>query len=100
VVSGTLLSLLDEFKDVILGNNAVGKKAVYGVQLFLISFQGGVWFENISVRTTEPSGVEKHHAAADVLEARRAEGECGESACIDAGDFLEVDYDFLAPRVQ
>ena len=73
----TLLSLLDEFKDVISWNNAVREKAVYGVYLFLVSFQDGVGFRDISDRMIEPAGVEKHHPAADVVEARCAEGKCG-----------------------
>jgi hypothetical protein len=53
------------------------RKAVYGVYLFLISFQDGVGFQDISDRTIGPAEVEKHHAAADVVEESRAEGECG-----------------------
>jgi hypothetical protein len=76
-VLSDVLSLLDEFKDVIGSNNAVGKKSFYGVYLFLISFQDGVAFQHFGNRAIGAAGVEKHHTAADVVEESRAESECG-----------------------
>jgi hypothetical protein len=43
---------------------------------------------------------ELNQPAAHAVEARRAEGECGESALIDAGDFFEVQDDLVVSRVQ
>ena len=94
-----LLLILHEFKDVISRNNAVGEKAGHRVCLFLIVLQNSVEFY-ISDLSIGLAGADKHQPAAHVVEARRAEGECGESAYIDAGNFLEVQYDFVAPRVQ
>jgi hypothetical protein len=90
-----LLLILHEFKDVISRNNAVGEKAGHCVCLLLIVLQNSVEFY-ISDMSIGLAGAEKHQLAAQVVEARRAEGECGESACIDAGNFLEVQYDFVA----
>jgi hypothetical protein len=77
-----------------------GNSCLRRLELFLMGFQRSAGFHDISDKTIGPVGVEKHHPAAGIVEARCAEGECGESACIDAGDFLEVDDDCKAPRVE
>ena len=94
-----LLLILHEFTNVISRNNAVGEKAGHCVCLLLIFLQNSVEF-NISDLSIGLAGAEKHQPAAHIVEARRAEGEYGESACIDVGNLLEVQYDFVAPRVQ
>jgi hypothetical protein len=77
-----------------MGNHALQKEAVHSIRFFLIVLQNSVEF-CVSDLSTLLAGVEKHQPATDVVEAGRAEGECGESARIDAEDFLEVQYDFV-----